>query len=396
MRCPNLTQKIEVKQHKPTGRALQARLPRLTSWHSGDLSGEKDLPGHKKITIFVQHFNVSTKLARVGLGEKDCGANKTFSFMVGKDSFSFEAGNCFHVCTDGNALPWMFKDDTDFINGINRIGICSHLTGVRVISYVLMDNHLHFLLCGSMPLCKEFITRYKHLTGKYIYSRYSIKGHLRGLPTGIIPIEDEENLLSVIAYIDRNPVVAGYRYLPSEYPWGTARYVFKGNALLETENAAAGTSREICAGGEICRNLTELGTISAKGRYERLGTRENLPDHWILESSGIIHPCCFFNPKIIESIFKTPARYIYHLSKKLEGEIDATIHNGKKSFLPDKELRPAVAELAATLFGTADVRTLNIASRLLIARKLRYEYASTHKQIARMLHLDAETLKGYV
>ena len=104
----------------------------------------------------------------------------------------------------------------------------------------------------------------------------------------------------------------------------------------------------------------------------------------------------FFSPAIIETLFKSPARYLYYLSKKLEGEIDATIHNGKKSFLPDKELRPAVAELAASLFGTADVRTLNIASRLLIARKLRYEYASTHKQIARMLHLDAETLKGYV
>lgn len=390
MKCPNLTQKIEVKQHKQTGRALQARLPRLTSWHSGDLSGEKDLPGHKKITIFVQHFNVSTKLARVGLGEKDCGANKTFSFMVGKDSFSFEAGNCFHVCTDGNALPWMFKDDTDFINGINRIGICSYITGVKVISYVLMDNHLHFLLCGSMPLCKEFITRYKHLTGKYIYSRYSIKGHLRGLPTGIIPIEDQENLLSVIAYIDRNPVVAGYRYLPSEYPWGTARYVFKDNALLGIEDV------ENLNKGCICRGLVSLGKISAIERYEKLGTKVNLPHQWVMDSRGMIPATSFFSPAIIETLFKSPVRYIYHLSKKLEGEIDATIHNGKKSFLPDKELRPAVAELAATLFGTADVRTLNIASRLLIARKLRYEYASTHKQIARMLHLDAETLKGYV
>lgn len=390
MRCPNLTQKIEVRGHEPISRASQTRLPRLTSWHSGDLSGEKDLPGHKKITIFVQHFNVSTKLARVGLGEKDCGASKTFSFMVGKDSFSFEAGNCFHVCTDGNALPWMFKDDTDFINGINRIGICSHITGIKVISYVLMDNHLHFLLCGPMPLCKEFITRYKHLTGKYIYSRYSIKGHLRGLPTGIIPIEDQENLLAVIAYIDRNPVVAGYRYLPSEYSWGTARYVFRDSTRWEIEDVE--TPNKGCT----CKGVVSLDKISALERYEKLGTKANLPHQWVLDGRGMIQPASFFSPAIIETLFKSPARYIYHLSKKLEGEIDATIHNGKKSFLPDKELRPAVAELAATLFGTADVRTLNIASRLLIARKLRYEYASTHKQIARMLHLDAEMLKGYV
>lgn len=310
--------------------------------------------------------------------------------MVGMDSFSFEAGNCFHVCTDGNVLPWMFKDDADFINGINRIGICSFLTGVKVISYVLMDNHLHFLLCGPMPLCKEFITRYKHLTGKYIYSRYSIEGHLRGLPTGIIPIENEDNLLSVIAYIDRNPIIAGYRCLPSEYPWGTARFVFKDNTSSGRGNAAA------CNNEGICKTGIPLGTMSAKEKYKKLGTRTNLPDNWAMDLRGMLLPKSFFDAHIIESLFKTPARYLYYLSKKLEGEIDSTVHNGNRTFIPDKDLRPAIAELSATLFGTEDVRTLNITSRLVLARKLRYEYASTHKQIARMLHLDAGMLKGYV
>ena len=28
----------------------------------------------------------------------------------------------FHICTDGNAVPWIFQDDEDFIAGVNRIG----------------------------------------------------------------------------------------------------------------------------------------------------------------------------------------------------------------------------------------------------------------------------------
>lgn len=357
--------------------------PRLTSWASDGFHERKDLEQAKNIAIFVQDFNVSTRFGPGGIEEKGLWGQQTFSFMVEGYSFSFKAGNCFHVCTDGNVLPWMFKDDTDFANGITRIGICSFLSGVKVISYVLMDNHLHFLLAGPLPSCKDFITRYKHLTGKYIYSRYSIECHLRGLPTRIIPIEDEDNLLAVIAYIDRNPIVAGYRKLPSEYPWGTAQFVFKENNLPGREK-------------NLCNPLIPLGTISAKEKYEKLGTRTNLPGDWVMDHRGVLQPASFFDAGIIESLFKSPARYLYHLSKKLEGEIDATIHNGNKTFIPDKDLRHAVAELSAKMFGNADVRTLNIASRLNLARKLRYEYASTHKQIARMLHLDLESLKGYV
>lgn len=47
-------------------------------------------------------------------------------------------------------------------------------------------------------------------------------------------------------------------------------------------------------------------------------------------------------------------------------------------------------------FGENDIKMLGVNSRLMLARKLRYEYASTVKQISRMLHLDMELLKGYV
>ena len=58
--------------------------------------------------------------------------------MKGMDSIGY-----FHVCTDGRALPWMFQDESDFIAGVNRIGICHLRTGVKIIAYVLMDNQYH-------------------------------------------------------------------------------------------------------------------------------------------------------------------------------------------------------------------------------------------------------------
>ena len=41
----------------------------------------------------------------------------------------------FHICTDGNAVPWIFQDDEDFIAGINRIGICSVISKTETVAY---------------------------------------------------------------------------------------------------------------------------------------------------------------------------------------------------------------------------------------------------------------------
>ena len=119
----------------------------------------------------------------------------------------------FHICTDGTSLPWMFQDEKDFIAGVNRIGICSVMTGVIAVAFILMDNHIHLVLYGSMPECKAFINLYKRLTGSWISSRYGIKDYLRHLPAEIIRIEDEESLLNTIAYIDRNSIVLQHNFL---------------------------------------------------------------------------------------------------------------------------------------------------------------------------------------
>ena len=93
--------------------------------------------------------------------------------MEERDTKRFQEEGYFHVCTNGNSLPWMFKDDDDFIAGINRIGICKISTGVDVIDYTLMDNHVHFLLYGTITQSQQFLTKYKLLLGKWIQNRYN-------------------------------------------------------------------------------------------------------------------------------------------------------------------------------------------------------------------------------
>lgn len=280
----------------------------------------------------------------------------------------------YHVCTDGNALAWMFKDTEDFIAGVNRIGICAFETCIQIIAFILMDNHVHFVLYGTLPKCKEFITRYKTLTGKWISSKYQLKEYLKHLPSEFILIESEEQLLDTIAYIDRNSIVAGGRYLPSEYPWGSARYMFR--------------ERRIPCG----RHISEM---SKKEVHESLNTWSTLPEDWMVDDQGMLIPeRCFINIDFIEGLFRSPTRYLYHLSRKLEGKIE--MQQGIRAFTPDKELRPVTEELAKKLFGKSKVKDLDFNSKILLARKLRYDYASTPKQISRMLSMDSEILSKFI
>lgn len=280
----------------------------------------------------------------------------------------------YHVCTDGNALAWMFKNTEDFIAGVNRIGISAFETCIQIIAFILMDNHVHFVLYGTLPKCKEFITRYKTLTGKWISSKYQLKEYLKHLPSEFILIESEEQLLDTIAYIDRNSIVAGGRYLPSEYPWGSARYMFR--------------ERRIPCG----RHISEM---SKKEVHESLNTWSTLPEDWMVDDQGMLIPeRCFINIDFIEGLFRSPTRYLYHLSRKLEGKIE--MQQGIRAFIPDKELRPVTEELAKKLFGKSKVKDLDFNSKILLARKLRYDYASTPKQISRMLSMDSEILSKFI
>ena len=282
----------------------------------------------------------------------------------------------YHVCTDGAAISWMFQDDQDFIAGINRIAICHLKTCVSVIAYVLMDNHVHFVLYGTMPQCKAFITLYKRLTGKWILLKYGIGDYLKHLPTDILHIDSEERLLNTIAYLDRNPLVAGFAKLPGEYPWGSARCYFRDKSSAEFTKLIAG--------------------LTKNERRAVLRTRTVFPRDWKINELGMIDPLCFLDSQRVESYFKSPLRYTYFLAKKLEGIVEQDLEYSQKAFLPDKDVRAIIGKLSHELFGVTSVSRLDVKSKLLIARRLRYDYASTVKQIARLLRLDKSALEGYI
>lgn len=295
--------------------------------------------------------------------------------MIGHNIQIMVEKSFYHVCTDGNKIDWLFKDDNDFIAGINRIGICVYITKIDLYSFVLMDNHVHFLVFGTLPECKDFINKYKQLTGKWIKNKYNLEGYANKLPAQIIRLKSEEYVLNVAAYIDRNITRTSYPYLPSEYRWGSAPYLFRNRNIMVS---------------------SKLSDYSKRGQRLLLNSHIELPPSWRVFPDGMLNPIDFVCYDKMEKLFKTPTRYNYFLAKKVEGDIDQELQNGRQTYIIDKDLRPIVQTLAKRLFGEQDPKLLNIDSRLILARKLRYEYYSTPKQISRMLGLSLDILNGYI
>ena len=120
------------------------------------------------------------------------------------------------------------------------------------------------------------------------------------------------------------------------------------------------------------------------------------PSDWEIDTNGMINPRCFINVNLLESLFRTPNRYIYFLSKKVEGDVEMRHNQGVKSFIPDRELRLVIDDILRRVYCVDKVALLDFKSKISLAKTLRYEYASTLKQIARLLRVDVELLKGFV
>ena len=125
-------------------------------------------------------------------------------------------------------------------------------------------------------------------------------------------------------------------------------------------------------------------------------TRMTLPGEWKVDRNGMIHPKSFMDLSRLEQIFKSPSRYSYFLAQKIEGHVEMQFTHARKVFMPDKELREIVRNMSRRLFGCEDVRGLDVKSRIDIAKRLRYDYASTVKQISRMVGLDEERLSTFI
>ena len=126
----------------------------------------------------------------------------------------------------------IFEDDEDRIRFLNTVIRCKEESGFRLHAFVLMSNHIHFLIePGSEPL--EVI--FKRIGTSYAvwYNRkYQRAGHLFQDRFRSESVETDQYYMTVLRYILRNPVKAGIAGSPGDYRWSSYLAYKEGRGTL--------------------------------------------------------------------------------------------------------------------------------------------------------------------
>ncbi len=96
---------------------------------------------------------------------------------------------------------------------------------LKLVGFTMMTNHFHLLIEeGSEGGIAKFMQRLQNSYTKYFNEKYKRTGHLFAGPYKIVPVESNEQLLYLSAYIHRNPrELPGWEGKEGLYPWSSCR-----------------------------------------------------------------------------------------------------------------------------------------------------------------------------
>ena len=266
------------------------------------------------------------------------------------------------VTTDHLTKKIWFRDEEDFKMGMNLVAVLAVALDVDVLSFILMSNHVHFVLCCSEAKAHQFIKEFKKRHSQYMNKKYGVKELLRRVHVQIDPVSGaDESLEWVIAYTNMNSVAAGICLSPTGYPWGTGDTFFK---------AKPAKGRRI-------------GTYSDRARVALLHSTQPMPPHLLVGDDGYILPDSYVDVEKVQNLYHTPKRMNYFLvnSSKAKRRLDAK--DNAPNFR-DQVILPAIGDLSQSLFQKSSLEALTQDELAELLKQLRYRFSSHANQLARV------------
>ena len=116
---------------------------------------------------------------------------------------------CYHVLNRGNGRDTVFHKDGDYAAFLKLMNEASDRIPMRLLSYCLMPNHFHMVLWpkndGDLSKWMQWLTT-AHV--RRYHRHYDSSGHVWQGRFKSFPIQDDNHLLTVMRYVERNPVRA--------------------------------------------------------------------------------------------------------------------------------------------------------------------------------------------
>ena len=295
--------------------------------------------------------------------------------FVEKEQFCenlFEANGPFwHVYSDGTLQTDIFCSKEEFREGMIALAVCAVLFGkAQLVTFELMNNHVHFIMMGAREDCLEFFGYYKQRLLRTL-KRMGRVVDLSGFSASILQIESLKDLRNEIVYANRNAYVANQNYTPFSYPWGGGWAYF--SPVIDLLPVVS--TQQI--GYTKTRELTHYRDVSALDSLKFVGNVPFIPS--------------FCRVDIGQGVFQNARSYFHLLSRNAEAYSQIAIRLKDTVFLTDDEMFVVAARCAEECYSNK-LRMLTPDQRIGLARKLHYDYNASNSQLRRVLRLEMAVL----
>jgi len=131
-------------------------------------------------------------------------------------------GVCYHVLNRGNGRATVFHATADYRLFARLLDHDRAPAGMRVLGFCLMPNHFHLVL---WPRADGDLGRWmQRRTTAHVrrhHRAHGTSGHVWQGRFKAFPIQRDEHLVTVLRYVERNPLRAGLVARAEDWPWSS-------------------------------------------------------------------------------------------------------------------------------------------------------------------------------
>lgn len=148
--------------------------------------------------------------------------------MARKPRIEFE-GALYHVVARGNRKENIFRSKGDYERYLDLLLRYKERYHYRLYAFVLMPNHLHLLMQTADANLSKIMQGLQQSYTAYFNLKYAAVGHLFQGRFKAILCDQDAYLLTLVKYINLNPVRAEIAERVDDYPWSSHHaYLHKG------------------------------------------------------------------------------------------------------------------------------------------------------------------------
>lgn len=284
-----------------------------------------------------------------------------------------EYGGVWHLCTPGEKQPLVFKRPEDNVFAMTLVAMCAYdCPSVQVITFEIMSNHVHFVLCGSETDVMAFFDLFKKRLRRYLIGKGDWTDLTHFTCEKPIPIKTLESMRNQICYTNRNNFVVDPGHTPFSYPYGA-----NGHYYLPR-----------------IRNLKDrlFSEMTLREKRNLIHARDpNYPEDYIV-TDGYFSPANYCRFDIGEAVFRDARHYFNHLAKGIESYREIAASVGDSIYYTDDELFDVVRRICKEKYEGRRPTLLGKNEKLELARKLHFDYNADNAKISRMLNIAPSIL----